>query len=237
MSGVGTVTKAAAFGQDQLFQVERIVADASVANNTIDASQSLPGVSISYNLQTQSLVSNNVPGFGTLSFTAVNFDNVIGTNANDSIVGDAQNNQLSGNDGNDTINGGLGNDTINGGSGNDRLIGNRGTDRLAGGLGNDIFDFNSVLDSQPAALRDIITDFAGNGNLAGDQIDLSTIDANPFLAGNQAFSFIGAGAFSAVGQVRYLEGFLQANTDFDFAVDFAIQLAGAPGLVASDIIV
>ncbi|MBD2528356.1 hypothetical protein H6G97_01800 [Nostoc flagelliforme FACHB-838] len=219
LSGVGTVRKAGGLGQDTLFRVENIIANSDVDNNTIDASQSLAGVFITVNLETRSLVANNVPVLGRLPFTVVDFDDVIGTNANDSIVGDDQNNQLSGGNGNDTINGG------------------NGTDRLTGGLGNDIFDFNSVFESQPGASRDVITDFLGNGNLAGDQIDLSTIDANPFLANDQAFTFIGTAAFSAVGQIRYSGGILQANTNFDFSPELEIQLVGAPGLVASDIIV
>ncbi|MDZ8030644.1 calcium-binding protein [Nostoc sp. DedSLP04] len=119
LSGVGTIQKAGGLGQDLLFKVERVIANANVANNTIDASQSLAGVSIAVNLQSRSLTANNVPGLGTLSFTAVNFDNVIGTNANDNIVGDNQNNQLSGNNGDDTLNGGIGNDTLKGGAGDD----------------------------------------------------------------------------------------------------------------------
>ncbi|MEH2281902.1 MAG: DVUA0089 family protein [Nostoc sp.] len=122
LSGVGTIQKAGGLGKDQLFKVEKVIANAKVANNTIDGSQSLAGVSISVNLQTQSLTANNVPGLGRLSFTAVNFDNVIGTNGNDSIAGDNQNNQLSGNKGNDTIDGGLGIDTLNGGAGDDTYL-------------------------------------------------------------------------------------------------------------------
>jgi|GEM_PF-1565591 len=122
LSGVGTVQKSGGFGQDQLFRVEKVIANANVANNTIDASQSLPGVAINVNLQTQRLTASNVPGLGTLSFTAVNFDNVIGTNENDSIVGDRQNNRLSGNNGDDTLDGGLGTDTLNGGAGDDTYL-------------------------------------------------------------------------------------------------------------------
>ncbi len=228
LSGVGTIQKAGGLGQDTLFKVERVIANASVANNTIDASQSLPGVSITVNLQTQSLAANNVPGLGTLSFTAVNFDNVIGTNANDSIFGDNQNNELSGNNGNDTI---------NGGGGNDRLIGGNGTDLLTGGSGNDIFEFNSVSESQPGLLRDVINDFVGNGNLVGDQIDLFSIDANSAtLLVNDAFTFIGTNSFTAAAQVRYVGGILQGNINANLTADFEIRLAGAPGLVASDII-
>ncbi len=137
LSGVGSVEKAGGFGTDQLLKVETVIADASVANNTIDASQSLPGVFITVDLQNQSLVANNVPGLGTLPFTAINFDNVIGTNESDIITGDNQNNQLVGNDGNDIISGGLGKDSITGG---------QGDDILTGGFGADKFIFNSLKD-------------------------------------------------------------------------------------------
>ncbi|WP_442946619.1 calcium-binding protein, partial [Nostoc sp. 'Peltigera malacea cyanobiont' DB3992] len=72
LSGVGTIQKAGGLGKDLLFKVEKVIANPNVANNTIDASQSLPGVFITANLQTQSLAANKVPGLGTLSFTAVN---------------------------------------------------------------------------------------------------------------------------------------------------------------------
>ncbi|MDZ8189190.1 MAG: calcium-binding protein [Nostoc sp. ChiSLP02] len=122
LSKVGTIEKAGGSEQDQLFRIERIIANPNVANNTIDASSSLSGVFITVNLQTGSLAANNVPGFGTLSFTAINFDNVVGTNASDRITGDNQSNRLSGNGGNDTLNGGAGTDTLNGGTGNDTYI-------------------------------------------------------------------------------------------------------------------
>ncbi|MEH1896452.1 MAG: DVUA0089 family protein [Nostoc sp.] len=138
LSGVGTIQKAGGLGQDTLFKVEKIIANANVANNTIDASQSLTGVSITVNLQTQSLSANNVPGLGTLPFTVVNFDNVNGTNANDIIIGDDQNNQLSGNNGNDSLNGGNGNDTLNGGS---------GADTLNGAAGNDTYIIDGAVDT------------------------------------------------------------------------------------------
>ena len=157
---------------------------------------------------------------------------------NDTInAADSGNDTINGGRGNDMINGGSGNDTINGGSGNDILTGGTGTDRLTGGAGNDVFKFNSVLESQPGASRDVITDFVGNGNLSGDRIDLSTIDANSNITGNQAFTFIGTSAFSAVGQIRYVGGILSGNTAGNLSAEFEIQLVGSPQLVASDIIV
>ncbi|MBD2412705.1 hypothetical protein FACHB389_27325 [Nostoc calcicola FACHB-389] len=156
LSSVGIIQKAGGLGQDQLFKVERIIANANVANNTINASQASAGVSIIVNLQTQSLAVNNVPGLGTLSFTAINFDNVVGTNANDKITGDSQSNLLSGNSGNDTLDGGagndtldggLGNDTLNGGTENDSLIGGDGNDTLNGDIGNDTLNGGTGTDS------------------------------------------------------------------------------------------
>ncbi|MEH1945913.1 MAG: hypothetical protein V7K77_02825 [Nostoc sp.] len=126
---------------------------------------------------------------------------------------------------------------INGFDGNDGILtGVGGTDVLTGGLGNDVFDFNFVLESQPGLLQDAIADFVGNGILAGDQIDLSTIDANSIKEGNQAFTFIGSRAFSAIGQIRYSGGILQGSTDGDLSAEFEIRLTRAPQLLESDII-
>jgi Ca2+-binding RTX toxin-like protein len=165
-----------------------------------------------------------------------------GTGA-DSMDGGAGNDSLSGGNGNDSLSGGDGSDSLNGGVGNDVLTGGNNRDTQTGSLGNDRFDFNSITESlpnivipgTPALRRDVITDFTGNGALAGDQIDLTTIDANPFpeMPGDQAFAYIGAAAFSGVGQVRYSAGVIQANIDFDFAADMEIELTGAPSLTVS----
>jgi Ca2+-binding RTX toxin-like protein len=126
----GTILKGSG-GTDQLFQVETIIANAGVSNNTIDASTAASPASINVNL---GALTNNlqVVGGPVLTFTVTNFDNVIGTNQNDSITGDNQANQLSGNGGSDTINGGIGNDTLNGGLGNDTLNGGSNDDFLSG---------------------------------------------------------------------------------------------------------
>lgn len=124
----GTILKGSG-GTDQLFQVETIIANAGVSNNTIDASTAASPASINVNLFTNNL---QVVGGPVLTFTVTNFDNVIGTNQNDSITGDNQANQLSGNAGSDTINGGIGNDTLNGGIGNDILNGGSNDDFLSG---------------------------------------------------------------------------------------------------------
>lgn len=54
-----------------------------------------------------------------------------------------------------------------------------------------------------------------NGRV-GDRIDLSTIDANTSVSGNQAFVFKGTGAFTGAGQVHLIasgaDTLIQANT-------------------------
>ncbi|MDZ7995149.1 MAG: calcium-binding protein [Nostoc sp. EspVER01] len=182
LSGVGTIQKAGGLGKDLLFKVEKVIANPKVANNTIDASQSLPGVSIVVNLQTQNLAANNVPGLGRLSFTAVNFDNVIGTNANDIIVGDSQNNQLSGNNGNDTLDGGVGNDTLKGGAGSDTFKGSQGNDKIDGGDGIDTADYTQL--GQTINLSGVGT-IQKAGGLGKDLLfKVEKVIANPKVANN-----------------------------------------------------
>lgn len=147
--------------------------------------------------------------------------NGTGNALNNVLTGNSANNVLSGLDGNDTLVGEAGNDTFNGGS---------GKDQLNGGAGNDRFDFNAVSESPAGTGRDVITGFAGAGTALGDQIDLTTIDANSLLSGNQAFTYIGSKAFTAAGQLRYSGGVLQGSTDGDSAAEFEIQLVGTPAL-------
>ena len=66
---------------------------------------------------------------------------------------------------------------------NDRLIGGAGRDNLYGQAGSDVFDFNSLADNSRYVIRDFVL---------LDYVDLSTIDANARVAGNQGFRLIGA---------------------------------------------
>jgi Ca2+-binding RTX toxin-like protein len=101
-------------------------------------------------------------------------------------------------DGNFRLFGGAGNDVLTGGSGADLIFGGLRGDTLTGGAGNDIFRYDKVAESNSTE-RDGIQDFN-----AGDLIDLSRIDANTLVEGNQAFSFIGNAAFSGTaGELRF----------------------------------
>ena len=125
--------------------------------------------------------------------------NVVGTAYNDTMFGSRYNDTLNGGNGHDILLGGYGNDILVGSYGNDDLHGGAGYDVMTGGTGYDAFNFDAITNSAPNAARDRITDFQEDI----DYIDLSKIDANVFAAGNQAFRFIGAHAFTAAGQVSY----------------------------------
>jgi serralysin len=139
----------------------------------------------------------------------------IGNNLDNKIFGNDLPNNLSGADGNDQIDGGLGNDVLSGGIGSDDITGGEGADTLIGGAGRDRFHFDSIFETGVSiSTMDVILDFdpqaAGGGGGFRIGVDLSKIDADVFLPDDQAFTFIGNQAFSAVGQVR----FDQVGSDF-----------------------
>jgi serralysin len=121
------------------------------------------------------------------------------------------------------------NNQLNGNSGNNTLTGGLGRDVLVGGLGVDRFDFNAITESGTAAgTRDIITDFDAATNVTSvDRIDLSTIDANDLLGGNQVFLFDGTfGTGHVIATQLGGNTLIQLNTDADAAADMIIQLTG-----------
>jgi Ca2+-binding RTX toxin-like protein len=132
--------------------------------------------------------------------------------------------------------GGKANDTLKGGGQNDLLHGNLGADTLAGNGGADTFRFDSTAESN-AGSRDHILDFKPGT----DKIDLSRIDANAAAAGDQAFSWIGSGAFSGTaGQLRaFQQGgtwLVEGDTNGDSVADLviALTLQGPASLGAGD---
>jgi Ca2+-binding RTX toxin-like protein len=80
---------------------------------------------------------------------------------------------------------GAGADTLDGGAGTDTLIGGGGGDHLTGGNGGDAFVFLSLDDSGSAGGIDLITDLTGK-----DVIDVSAIDADATVDGDQAFHLV-----------------------------------------------
>ncbi|EIM30522.1 CAP domain-containing protein [Microvirga lotononidis] len=143
-----------------------------------------------------------------------------------------------GNNLNNRITGNAGANYIYGSGGNDILNGKGGKDILSGGKGSDTF----VFDSAEEANGDTIDDFGAYGDpytLQGrDKIDLSAIDANAKITGNQAFTFIGTERFHNVpGELHYYhpgvvygrnwgDTYISGDTNGDGKADFAIKLPG-----------
>ena len=111
-------------------------------------------------------------------------------------------------------------------------FGGTGRDALFGGAGADVFQFDTLVEAGNGTLRDVIGDFQARV----DDIDLFDMDAKTAVAGNQAFTFIGAAAFTGTGQVRYVGGVLSGNVGGTLAADFQIALTGAPVLAVGDVI-
>lgn len=138
-------------------------------------------------------------------------ENAIGGAARDYLVGNDVANLLKGNGGDDVLNG-LG-----------------GNDKLWGGAGADTFAFFD------GSGKDSILDFLSGS----DKIDLTEIDANICISGDQAFDFLGAAAFDGTaGELRsyFSHGthFLAGDVDGDCRADFTIDL-GAALLLQTDI--
>lgn len=93
----------------------------------------------------------------------INFENIIGSNYNDSLYGNELGNNIAGGAGNDYIRGGFltigsitGNDLLNGEAGddnifgfdgNDTLIGGTGADTMSGGVGSDVYYVDNIGDN------------------------------------------------------------------------------------------
>ncbi len=124
---------------------------------------------------------------------------------------------------NDSIKGDQQNNTIDGRGGNDSLAGRKGNDTLTGGAGRDAFVF-----FDPADGVDTITDFVSGV----DRIEISAL----------GFTALTAGQTNALGTVLFYNSSTGTLTyDPDGAGGAAgvqiATLAGAPGLVASDIVI
>ncbi len=141
-----------------------------------------------YDIFVNGLVAGSIRGIENLTFHAGNFD--------DQITGGRGFDKLYGLLGSDRLKGGAGDDVLDGGGGRDRLEGGLGSDVLIGGLGQDIFRFRTVQESQ-VGRADLIIDFSDD-----DQIDLSAIDADTTVDGDQAF-LLGAGGAAGEMTITY----------------------------------
>ncbi|HEX2725423.1 MAG TPA: calcium-binding protein, partial [Beijerinckiaceae bacterium] len=148
-------------------------------------------------------------------------DTLDGGNQNDLLGGGRFDDVLLGGANDDTLLGDEGNDRLDGGTHSDVLIGGLGRDTLIGGPGADRFDFNAV--------EEIGGDTVHFNRREGDKIDLSTIDANPFAPGNQAFirTVLGTFAPGIQGVLMIREGRVSGDLNGDLRADFSLSVIGA----------
>lgn len=184
--------------------------------------------------------------------TYLNFESVIGGVGNDHFSGTNAANFMHGNVGADFLRGFGGNDKLMGGPGQDILIGDGGADHLDVGqsIGLSVGEFDgeadvvkyiSISDSTFDGGMDEIFNFQNIAAGGNDKIDLSAIDANPSLAGNQAFQFVGSANFSLPGgEVRITtvggNTVIMVDNDGDATAEMVILIHDTTGLTAGDFI-
>jgi Ca2+-binding RTX toxin-like protein len=188
--------------------------DGGTGTNTVSYADATAAVSVSLALTS----AQNTLGAGT--DTLKNFTGLIGSAFDDVLTG------------------GTKNDTISGGAGNDTITGGKGGDVLTGGPGADHFVYLATADSTTAVKgQDVITDFSSAQN---DKIDLSAIDANTMVSGDQAFTWAGSSFTHVAGQLIELTktgGFLvEGDVNGDAKADFGIFVDGSTALGAGDFI-
>jgi Ca2+-binding RTX toxin-like protein len=162
--------------------------------------------------------------------TLVSIESLIGSDFGDMLYGTTGANSLSGGKGDDKLIGSAGDDHLFGEADSDTLVGGAGKDVLDGGLGRDQLTGNGGRDffvfSELQALSDTILDLA-----AVDRIDLSALDANGALAGDQRFKLADhldghAGQATLEFHSAQNRTLLLLDTDGDGSADMTITLAG-----------
>jgi Ca2+-binding RTX toxin-like protein len=184
-------------------------------------------------------ITENINGGVDTVVSSIFFDLSVDPDLENLRLDGADNIAASGNNANNLITGNDGDNLITGEGGQDKLGGGAGTDTLSGGSGNDTFWFQDTRDSEVGPGRDIITDF-NSGTGTKEKIDVSGIDANTTIAGDQAFTFVGDlnGATPKIGEIGF-DTDNGANTTVvsmnvnGGAVDSEIELTGLHVLTAS----
>ena len=179
-----------------------------------------------------------------------NSTTIYGGAGNDSIYGNNGEDLIYGGSGDDLLYGQAGFDTVYGGSGDDQIFGKAMKDVLVGGTGNDIIETGLGADTVVFLSLDdgldVITDFTHLG-VQGDRIDLSALDANLGLAGDQAFTWGGGSAAANAVWFEFVPGaanpdgslgaiFVHLDATGDAVADLTIQLVGNITLTSADFI-
>ena len=140
---------------------------------------------------------------------------------------------LTGNDLDNVLTGGSQDDTLSGAGGNDRLIGGDGVDRMTGGSGADTFvgeiNTTKVASKEGLISLDLILDFQSGV----DKIDLSALDANTGVAGDQAFNFVKNASSNRAGDlwIKTFGNMNAAENSLGMEIDGVAGASPFPGKV------
>ena len=222
-----------------------LVIESGSGTDTVVASTSY---ALSSTASVEILRASNSASTTAINLTGSSVANTItGNNGANTLRGLAGNDSLRGLGGADVLDGGIGNDRLDGGIGNDVLVGRQGRDTLLGRSGADVLigglNADDIYTGGADGLRDLVryTSLLDSGVTATtrddvfqfvhgqDKVDLRTIDANPSVAGNQAFKVVSAFT-SAKGEVRIVysgaDTVVQIDGDLDTAIDMTIRIVG-----------
>lgn len=227
---VGASFQALNSGQTATERLTYTLADGQGARSTASVTITILGAN-----EPVVIVNPPPPPVGAIVGTA-NDDVLITANAADVIYGQAGDDTITANGGDDTIFGGVGRDQIDGGAGNDIINGGADRDDLTGGAGADTFKYYLASESTATAL-DRIRDFDAS---QGDKIDISLIDANTLVGGNNDF-VVSASLTGIAGQlviVTISAGVYQIRGDVngDGVADLQIEVKAKSPLTAADLL-
>ena len=224
VGGAGNDTLRGSAGSDMLIGgAGDDLIDGGAGNDTVSYAGASAGVTVNLS------ISGAQATGGAGSDTLISIENVVGSAFNDVLSGGDKKTNL--------LDGAAGDDILNGGKGRDVLIGGEGADKLFGGAGADSFVFKAVSESS-LAHSDTIMDFNAK---EGDSVDLSAIDANTTLGGDQAFNDIGTAGFTRhAGELRHTVdasgSHVYGDVNGDGVADFHIAFAGVASLSVTDFI-
>jgi Ca2+-binding RTX toxin-like protein len=156
----------------------------------------------------------------TVNDLYANYNQIQGTNNNNTLFGSLGNDRIYGLAGNDTIYSLLGNNRVFGESGNDILIGSSGNDYFVGGTGNDRLNGDGGVDVLIGVDPNSLNPGRGEFDILGDTILDSLLASDRFILGDANNVYYNDGNSSSNGTADYalITGFT-ANRD-------VIQLKG-----------
>ncbi len=151
-----------------------------------------------WNMATGAVTFFTTGGLFNGTETAVNFENAVMGDGNDSITGSASDNSITGGGGDDTIEGGLGNDTLDGGAGTGDIISAAGFIATSGTTGVTINLGTQGTAQNTGAGTDTFSNFEGATGSAFDDRLFGGAGADTLRGGAGNDEFSGAGDIDQV---------------------------------------